>query len=301
MSNSSVQRRLFQHEGVALCRFRCPADHDRWSHENTVVDGHNVAFAELPVEILPTDHSGLLADPNVAVFYNLGDSYRRRLNHREGDSANLFLFEAEHLLPALAPYESNPDPGRPLTIRFGHVRPGTYLKQRLLLARVSRGPAPDPCWVVEQAVEILDEVLATAYGEPRAPTRRRTHDLRAQRERVEEVKRLLFEHCEEALSLRTLAETVESSVFHLCRVFRRHTGQTIHGYRTRLRLRTGLVLLERTDTPLAQLALDVGFAHQSHFTEAFRREYGLPPGELRRRLNSVAPFSASRRSSPRAI
>ena len=285
MLKSSVQTVVFRHGGVALCRFHCPADHDRWQRENRITDGHNVAFPELPVEIRPADHPGLLADPNLAVFYNLGDPYRRRLIHPDGDSANIFLFDSEHLIPALAPYEPDAEPERPLTIRFGQVWTRTYLKQRLLLARVSRRPTPDPSWVVEQAVEILEEVLAAGYGEPIASPVHRSSASRRQYDRVEEVKRLLSRHYAEPISLKDLAESVETSVYHLCRVFRRHTGQTINGYLQQLRQREGLASLEKTDTPLAHLALDVGYAHQSHFTEAFRREYGMPPGELRRQLS----------------
>ncbi len=285
MLTSSVQSVIFRHGGVALCRFRCPADHDRWKRENQITDGHNVAFPELPVEIRPADHPGMLADPNLAVFYNFGDPFRRRLIHPDGDSANIFLFDSEHLIPALAPYETDVDPERPLSIRFGRVRPRTYVKQRLLLARVSQRPTPDPGWVVEQAVEILEEVLADAYEKPIASPLRSSKASRRQRDCVEQVKRLLVRRFAGPISLKELAGSVETSVYHLCRVFRQHTGQTINGYLQRLRQREALTSLEKTDTPLAYLALDVGYAHQSHFTEAFRHEYGIPPGELRRQFS----------------
>ena len=212
MLTSSVQSVIFRHGGVALCRFRCPADHDRWERENQITDGHNVAFPELPVEIRPADHPGLLADSNLAVLYNDGDPYRRRLIHPDGDASNIFLFDSEHLIPALEPYEPDADPERPLSIRFGRVRPRTYVKQRLLLARVSQATAPDPGWVVEQAVEILDEVLAAGYGEPIESTARRSKASRRQRNRVEHVKRLLARCFTEPISLQELAGSVEMSV-----------------------------------------------------------------------------------------
>jgi transcriptional regulator GlxA family with amidase domain len=37
-----------------------------------------------------------------------------------------------------------------------------------------------------------------------------------------------------------------------------------------------------TDAPLAQIALDVGFANQAHFTRVLGRQEGLPPGRFRR-------------------
>jgi AraC-like DNA-binding protein len=284
MQVSSVQTTVFQGDGVTLCRFQCPANHTRWNRENRIADGHNIAFPELPVEIRPADHPGCLVDPNLAVFYNNGDAYRRRLSHPEGDQANIFLFDSKHLLPALAPYVPDAQPESPLSIRFGTVQPRTYLKQRLLIARAAQQSSPRADWIVEQAIEILDEVLAAGYGAP-IPVFPVARARRSQFERVNEIKRLLSRDYAEPMSLQELADAVETSVFHLCRVFHKHTGQTIHGYLQRLRLRAGLALLETTDRPLAHLALDVGYAHQSHFTAAFRGEYGVPPGRLRRQLH----------------
>ncbi len=283
---SDVQTVLFEHAGVTLCRFRCPAHHDRWQRENQIVDGHNVAFPELPVEIRHAGDPGMLVDPTRAVFYNFGDPYQRRINHSDGDSANIFLFDADLLVPALAPYVPDADPAQPLSIRFGPVSAVTYLKQRLLLAHVSQWPASDPSWVFEQAIEILDEVLASGYTEVVAKPARAARARRRDRDRVEAVKRLIVERCDQPMSLSELAAGVGASVYYLCRTFRRSTGHSIHAYRQRIRLRAGLVLLETTDTPLSGIALDVGFAHQSHFTEAFRRAYGLPPGRVRRLLTS---------------
>ena len=53
MIESDVQKVLFQHEGVTLCSFRCPPEHERWSLENQIRDGHNVAFPRAFVEIRP--------------------------------------------------------------------------------------------------------------------------------------------------------------------------------------------------------------------------------------------------------
>ena len=209
----------------------------------------------------------------------MGDPYRRRLQHPAGDAANIFLFDSALLREALEPYAPDAAPERPLTCRFGRVHAATYLRQRMLLARVAREPASDPGAVVEQALTVLDEVLAATYQTP--PGRSAPGE---QRERVEQLKRRLFERYAEPVTLGELAASVELSVTHLCRTFRRHTGQTIYRYLQRLRLRNSLVLLERADLPLADLALEVGFAHQSHFTELFRREYGRTPGEVRRAL-----------------
>ena len=40
--------------------------------------------------------------------------------------------------------------------------------------------------------------------------------------------------------------------------------------------------MANSDMALVDIALDVGFCSQSHFTEAFRRIVGLSPGQWRR-------------------
>lgn len=284
MFSSSVQRVVFRGGGVRLCRFSCPADHRRWRQENRIRDGHNLAFAEVPVSIRHADHAGRLVDATVAVFYNFGQPFYRRLAHPLGDRGNIFLFETRHLLDALSAHEPDCRPEQPFRRLFGSVSAKIYLRQRRLLAQVSRSPALDPARVVEEALGILDDVLAAAYDEPVASGARTEGTSQRRREQAEEVKRRLYESCDRPVRLEDLAAAVGTSVYHLCRVFRQQTGAPIHRYLKRLRLRQGLVLLETAETPLAELALDTGFAHQSHFTEAFRREYGTTPGKVRREL-----------------
>jgi AraC family transcriptional regulator len=44
--------------------------------------------------------------------------------------------------------------------------------------------------------------------------------------------------------------------------------------------------LVQQETDLAALALDLGFASHSHFSDAFRRAFGVAPSECRRRASS---------------
>jgi len=68
--------------------------------------------------------------------------------------------------------------------------------------------------------------------------------------------------------------------FHLCRVFRTATGTSLHAYRSQLRLREALGRVPDA-ADLTALALDLGYASHSHFTQAFRRAFGTTPREWR--------------------
>ena len=54
-------------------------------------------------------------------------------------------------------------------------------------------------------------------------------------------------------------------------------------YITAIRLNAARKLLETTDKPLSEIAVETGFWDQSHFTKMFRLERGVTPGEYRRR------------------
>lgn len=66
------------------------------------------------------------------------------------------------------------------------------------------------------------------------------------------------------------------------RRFRATTGSAPYTYFLRRRIDRAQELLSNTDAPLVEIALQVGFCSQSHFTEAFRRATGVAPGQWRR-------------------
>jgi AraC family transcriptional regulator len=69
---------------------------------------------------------------------------------------------------------------------------------------------------------------------------------------------------------------------YFARIFREFYRVTPGGYVRRLRLEAARQLVVRTAEPLSSIALECGFADQSHFVRAFRRKFGLTPGHLRR-------------------
>jgi AraC-like DNA-binding protein len=65
-------------------------------------------------------------------------------------------------------------------------------------------------------------------------------------------------------------------LFHLIRLFQKHLGLTPHSYLTQVRIAKSRQLL-RLGEPVAQVALDVGFADQAHFTKRFKQFTGTTP------------------------
>ena len=106
---------------------------------------------------------------------------------------------------------------------------------------------------------------------------------RVRRNYAEDAKTLLQKRFRERLRLEDVARALYVSPFHLCRLFKEETGLPIHRYLNQLRLRHALRELAQGEAELADLALDLGFCCQSHFTRVFRKEFGVSPGEARRR------------------
>ena len=88
----------------------------------------------------------------------------------------------------------------------------------------------------------------------------------------------------ERLTLNEISEEAEVSPFHLCRMFKKETGLSIHRYLNRLRLRACVDSLTQAQQGLTDLAISVGYSSHSHFTEAFRREFGVPPSVVRKAM-----------------
>jgi AraC family transcriptional regulator len=129
--------------------------------------------------------------------------------------------------------------------RFDHgpSDSGTFLRQRLLLRDAARGTT-DPLRIEKEVLGILGRLLPTAYRVRDAGSPRPGSSLGPkQRNLVEDAKRFLAERFADRLSLANVAHAVGSSIYHLCRLFRRSTGGTLHQYRSQWRLRRSLDLL----------------------------------------------------------
>jgi AraC-like DNA-binding protein len=58
---------------------------------------------------------------------------------------------------------------------------------------------------------------------------------------------------------------------------RQNSSATIGEFVQRLRIEAAGEMLRRSETPLSELALQLGFADQSHFSRVFRRWTGMTP------------------------
>lgn len=134
----------------------------------------------------------------------------------------------------------------------------------------------------ECALAVLRNVGAVESshaGTPAPGARLRGHG-RA-RKKVEAAKEILLSDLGRNWSLLEIAGLVSTSPYHLTRLVRRLTGAPLHRFLNRQRLAEALYRVSQGANDLTALAIELGFSSHSHFSAAFRREYGLPPSQAR--------------------
>ena len=87
-------------------------------------------------------------------------------------------------------------------------------------------------------------------------------------------------HLDQDLSLAVLAAEAGLGASHFRVLFKRSVGMSAHRYVRDRRVERAQALLLAGGKGIAEVALEVGFAHQSHLARATRRVLGVTPGEI---------------------
>ncbi len=303
---SEFDRVLFDGELVRIGTFRCPADHPRFT-DSGPIEGHIVVFPRTCVLITHEDARPIVTTPNVALFYNRGQRYRRDRLAPAGDLCDWYAFPPDVVeeasraagvpaakraagVPAAGRAAGVPARGRaparddgPFRLTHGPASAEAYARQRRLIRALhaTDRAGDDPLAVEGAALALLARALRDAAPAGHAaPAPRRAATVRDHEDLAQAARELLARRFAERLTLRQVARAVHSSPYHLARVFRAHTGSSLHAYRDQLRARVGLDAVLAGDD-LARTALELGYASHSHFTLAFRRVFGTTPSALR--------------------
>jgi AraC family transcriptional regulator len=88
-------------------------------------------------------------------------------------------------------------------------------------------------------------------------------------------------HLDRDLSLAELAGVINISPTYFANLFKQAMGISPHQYVIQQRVEQAKMMLKRTDLAIADIALQVGFSSQSHFTQQFKRLTGMTPKQVR--------------------
>jgi len=125
-------------------------------------------------------------------------------------------------------------------------------------------------------VEYLTALMSELADQPAEPLLKATANLQA-------LATYLNEHAAEELSLDALCERSGYSPGHLIRAFKQYFGLTPHAYQINCKIQLGQLEL-KSGKPIAEAALNSGFADQPHFQRTFKRLVAATPKQYRQSL-----------------
>ena len=96
------------------------------------------------------------------------------------------------------------------------------------------------------------------------------------------VRDLMLSELQGDVSLARLAAICDLSERHFCRAFKHSVGASPHRWLLQKRIERAQVMLKDSNAAISQIALDCGFAGQSHLGRVFTKVVGTSPGAWRR-------------------
>ncbi|MRX11781.1 helix-turn-helix domain-containing protein [Pseudoduganella sp. FT25W] len=88
-------------------------------------------------------------------------------------------------------------------------------------------------------------------------------------------------HYREDIGFKDIAAYLDMSPFHFSRMFKHSTSQSPRQYISRYRIEAAKKMLVESDRAIADVALEVGYKSQSHFTTRFALWVGMTPAAFR--------------------
>jgi AraC family transcriptional regulator len=263
---------------VEVLDYRCRAGvHPAGPEEQN--DSHSIVFVRRGVFSRTIRGERLIADANHVLFFNAGEPYRVEHPVAGGDDCTIFSMSeavARELVARHSPRRAEQADG-PFRFLQALSAPRAL---RLQYELVARARAASDLRFEDGLVALLDEVVGAACAR-REPARVHASARRRHRDLVEAVKTEVHRDLSRTPSLSDLARRLGCSPFHLSRVFPQVAGLSLRDYVSRLRTRAAAERLTGGVRDLSALALSLGYADHSHFTNAFRREWGVPPSVFR--------------------
>ena len=135
-------------------------------------------------------------------------------------------------------------------------------------------------------LDLLAQLILHCAADPPCLVR-----LGEERQPVEHVRAYLEEHYNQEILLEQLAQIANLSAFHLNRSFRQTFGMPPHAYQIQVRILQAKRLL-RKEWSIEQVALETGFASQSHFGSHFKRLVCVTPRQYVQDSKNVINFDA---------
>ena len=226
----------------------------------------------------------VVVTPNNAGLIATGRPYRISYPAGIGDKCLTLRF-SDAVVRRVLPQAATPRPSALPHLASSALLPSAVMLVRSLLCHRLAAAPGDPLEVEELGSGLLAATLRMMLRDGRDD---RCDDFGRSAGSIETVKEAICLDPERKWTLHDLAQLANVSPYHLSHLFRHKAGTPVYRFVVRTRLAKALDAVLDTDTGLAAIAYEAGFASHSHFTTHFRDFFGLTPLQLRRRKNRAA-------------
>jgi AraC family transcriptional regulator len=110
----------------------------------------------------------------------------------------------------------------------------------------------------------------------------REHEDGLSKQKLRQATEYMQAHLSEDISLNEIANELGMSQYYFCHLFKRSTGISPHQFLIRQRVDRAKHLLKQPERTVISVALECGFANQSHFARCFRQCTGMNPNQFRK-------------------
>ncbi|MBV8803943.1 MAG: helix-turn-helix transcriptional regulator [Sinobacteraceae bacterium] len=132
-------------------------------------------------------------------------------------------------------------------------------------------------WLESAAYAVALRLVRRSHNSSRVP---RSFQQAMPKWRLSRVHDYIEANLDRDLTLRELAAVAGFSVPHFKVLFRNALGLPVHRYVVERRVEYARQLILQGERPMANIALDAGFAHQSHMIRCMQRVLGIRPAEV---------------------
>jgi len=106
---------------------------------------------------------------------------------------------------------------------------------------------------------------------------------------VKDVKKYIGENYMKCgLNVEDISKNLYVNYSHLCFIFKRETGITVHDYLTEFRMKKAKELFDRRNNMVLDVAEKVGYADANYFGKCFKKYYGLAPSKYIERKGTIS-------------
>lgn len=155
---------------------------------------------------------------------------------------------------------------------------------KVLRGEVSQAPIHD-AFLVEAVGIVLTGHLVRHWSS--RPSLRQVKGQLSARQ-IRSVLDVIESNMSSGVRVRDLANRIDMGTHQFTRLFRQTVGSSPYQFVMLRRVEKARFLLEKTSLPLAEIALEVGFVSQSHFTSVFHREMRTTPASYRSSFRNLS-------------